>query len=324
MKALWQRWVGLWSLRELPTMLALIRIFVGLVLLWDFAEIGLHGIADELWSPEEYGGLPSRVLQRAKPPEIFGFFDPGPELAWGLWGFILLMLVLWTLGVAPAVVGVLLVLAYAQTALILPLGDRGIDLALRNVMLILVFSRCGDTLSLPARLKTGSWLGDGSLAPAWPRHLIIIQLVLIYFLAGVQKTALTWTPLGGYNALYVVLHDPHIARFDWAGMGWLDGMVWPLRIGTAATKLFEWGAPLFLLAYWFRLTADRGGRLRSFFLRFDVRLWLVTVGAILHLGIALTMQLGIFPWAMLALYPAFFHPDELQALLARIRGRRTE
>ena len=58
-----------------------------------------------------------------------------------------------------------------------------------------------------------------------------------------------------------------------------------------------------------------------FFLRFDVRLWIVAVGAILHVGIAVTMQLGIFPWAMLALYPAFFHPDELQGLRDAVTAR---
>lgn len=320
---LWSGWVALWSKREVPTMLALVRILVGVVLLWDFVEIGLHGLPDVLWTPQEFGGLPSNVLQRKVPPEVFTWLEPGPELAWGLWGLIVLCLVLLILGVATPVVGAVLVLAYAQTALILPLGDRGIDLMLRNILMLLIFSRSGATLSLQAKVLTGSWLGDGKAHPAWPRHLIALQLVVMYFMAGVQKTALTWTPLGGYNALYVILHDPHIARMDWAGMGVLDALSPLLRVGTGATHIFEWGAPILVLAFWFRHTRERPGRIRAFFLRYDVRLIWVCIGAGLHIGIAVAMQLGIFAWAMLALYPAWFHPDELDTLREWWRRKRS-
>ena len=320
---LWSKWVALWSQREVPTMLALIRIFVGVVLLWDFVEIGLHGLPDVMWTPQELGGLPSNVLQRKVPPEVFTYLDPSPELSWGLWGVIILCLVLLVLGVATPLVGVVLVLAYAQTALILPLSDRGIDLLLRNVLMVLIFSKAGATLSLQAKLKTGSWLGDAKTHPSWPRYLIALQLVVMYFMAGVQKTALTWTPLGGYNALYIILHDPHIARMDWAGMGVLDAVSPLLRLGTAATHIFEWGAPILVLAFWFRYTHERPGRLRAFFLRWDVRLIWVVIGAVLHLGIAIAMQLGVFAWAMLALFPAWFHPDEIDGFRNWWKKRRS-
>ena len=38
--------------------------------------------------------------------------------------------------------------------------------------------------------------------------------------------------------------------------------------------------------------------------------WLL-IGASFHLGIAVTMRLGIFPFGMLAVWPVFLHPDEL-------------
>jgi hypothetical protein len=40
-----------------------------------------------------------------------------------------------------------------------------------------------------------------------------------------------------------------------------------------------------------------------------VHLYLV-LGAVFHVGTHLTMRLGIFPFAVLALYPAALHPDE--------------
>ena len=36
-----------------------------------------------------------------------------------------------------------------------------------------------------------------------------------------------------------------------------------------------------------------------------------------HLALAATTELGIFPWAMLALYPVWLHPDELKWVFGR-------
>jgi hypothetical protein len=79
-----------------------------------------------------------------------------------------------------------------------------------------------------------------------------------------------------------------------------------------------------LLAYWYRNTPDRPGRLRAWFNRVNFLHVYLLVGAIFHLGTHLSLQLGIFPFAVLALYPAAFRPDEwgrwggaLRARLAR-------
>ena len=84
---------------------------------------------------------------------------------------------------------------------------------------------------------------------------------------------------------------------------------------------FELLAGPMLLTWWFRATRTRPGRLRALFNRLDLRRWWMLVGVGLHVGIAATMALGIFPYAMLALYPAFFHPDELPSRW--VRGRVT-
>jgi hypothetical protein len=43
----------------------------------------------------------------------------------------------------------------------------------------------------------------------------------------------------------------------------------------------------------------------------------------LHAGIAVTMQLGMFPFGILALYPALLGPEDTAALLQRLRLRST-
>ncbi len=45
----------------------------------------------------------------------------------------------------------------------------------------------------------------------------------------------------------------------------------------------------------------------------------VAVGIAFHLMLALTLKLGIFPFAMLACFPAFFRPQELERAVARLR-----
>ncbi len=311
-------WVSLWNHREQPTVLALLRIGVGLVLLVDFGRAAWLGVVPQLWAPDELGGLGSKVTAREPPLLIYELLPHSVDSAWLAYGVLVTALVCFTLGLGTRVAGLVALLTYAALAKVLPLGDRGIDLMMRNVLLVLSLSRSHAAWSLDARIRTGSWFGDGQTVPAWPRHLLILQLVVMYFLAGVQKTALSWTPLGGYSALYLVLQDPHIARFD---MSWLSGWAYPLsQVATATTHLFEWTAPLTLLAYHYRDTAHRPGRLRAWSQRWRPHWWWIGVGALLHLGIWMTMDIGIFPWAMLLLYPAWFHPDELQAAWRKLSG----
>lgn len=313
---LWSAWARLWDTREAPHMLALLRILIGVVVIWDLVEAAQLGLVQTLWSPAEAGGLRAMSLELKNQPLLFQLMEPSPELGVWLWGLTLGAAVLWTLGVLTPASGALLLLCSAQLNMALPRGDRGIDMMLRNCMMILVFSQCGRAWSVDARLRFKAWRGVDSV-PGWPRHLIVLQLLVMYFWAGIQKTALTWTPLGGYSALFVILHDPHIARFEMAEL--LRRTMWLSRLATFTTKMFEITAPLVGVLYWLRWTHARGGRVRAWASRLRLRTVYVSVGVVLHLGIAVTMDLGIFPWAMLALYPAWFHPDELTELIGRIR-----
>ena len=58
------------------------------------------------------------------------------------------------------------------------------------------------------------------------------------------------------------------------------------------------------------------------FNRLPVRGVYVLVGIAFHLSLAVVLRLGIFPFAMLACFPAFFHPRELETGLARLRVGR--
>lgn len=307
MRRLWRAFEDLWDLQEAPTVMAWVRIGISLALLWDLAALARLDLVTVLWTPVEGGGLPA-VLQRSVVPELYRWLPPTATTAWLLWGGMVAAAASLALGWRTRTAAVVLMLLSAQANLVAPLADRGIDKMLRNVLMLLAFSSAGRAWSVQAWRETGRWRGDPALrTPAWPRHLLVLQLVVVYFTAGLHKTALSWSPAGDFAALYIVLRDPTMALRDFT---WLAS-VYPLtQLGTVVTMLFELTAPLVLAVYWARYTADRPGRLRRWALRWRPHLAWAAVGVALHVGIALSMALGMFPWAMLACYPAFLHPDE--------------
>ncbi len=143
--------------------------------------------------------------------------------------------------------------------------------------------------------------------PAWPRYLLMFQLVWMYFSGGQNKSSDVWGPTGGFTALANALTEPHAARF---GPAWV-GVIYPLtRVATALTMAFELGAPLYLLAYYYAATAERAGKLRAWFNRWRVRWIWLGLGVMFELGIAFGLRLGVFPFGMLAIYPVFLRPED--------------
>jgi Vitamin K-dependent gamma-carboxylase len=312
----WRAWAGFWDRREHPAALALVRIGVAAVIAADCAHLAALGLAGVLWAPAAEGGL-SDASADAPLCLVFAWFGASAATARALFGVAFAAALCLGVGLFARTSALVLLLASAQLSMILPDADRGIDILLRNALVLLCFSAAGETWSLDARRRSGRWSGPPGLrAPAWPRYLLVVQLAVLYFSAGVQKLSSPWSASDGYSALYYLLNTPHYATFDFH---W-TGLVYPLtQLGTFTTLLFEQTAPLMPLALYFRHTRGRPGRLRALFLRahfFEV--WVAT-GIVFHVLLALTMNLGIFPWGVLALYPAMLSPGEITALFARAR-----
>lgn len=126
-----------------------------------------------------------------------------------------------------------------------------------------------------------------------------------------------WTPFGGFSALYLILQDWAIARY---AFGWLAEQPFYLltQVGTAGTLIWEWSSPLMLYALYVKATPKREGRLRGWIEKVHFReLWL-SMGGLFHFSLFVTMELGIFPFAMVATYVAFYGPEEWKALIARV------
>jgi hypothetical protein len=311
----WAQWVAWWDRREDPLPLALVRIGIAVVLLYDLAACASHGLVPVLWSPPELGGLAYGVDATWWP----AWFRSDPSAPAILAGATALAALSLGVGFFTRLSAVVLVLLYAQLATLLPEADRGIDNLFRCVLLLLAMSGAGATLSLDAKWKTGRFAPANVTIPAWPRYLVIAQLVWMYFSAATHKLQGPWTPMGGFTALYYILQDPHFAAYDFA---WIRSVVPLTRIATFFTMAFEWGAPLVLVAYWYEGTPDRPGRLRRWFNRVRFRHVWIGVGVVFHLTLFATMRLGIFPLGTLVIYPAFFAAPELRSIVARRRTRK--
>ncbi|HWO25629.1 MAG TPA: HTTM domain-containing protein [Kofleriaceae bacterium] len=309
-------WVALWDRREPATALAAVRIATAIVLLYDYAVVWRLDLIEALWAmpPDGYAtGGAGRWAAR--------WLGTDGASALALWRISMIALVCVATGTLTRVACVVAVLASAQLAHRAPDADRGIDGLIRIVLLVLALSRSHAIWSVDAWLWRKIGRPVPAEIPAWPRYLLLLQLVWVYFSGGHNKTGWEWGPLGGFTALANALSDPHFARFD---PGWV-GAVYPLtRAATAATMAFELGAPLMLLFTYYAATADRPGRLRRLCNRLRLRWIWIGLGVAFHLGIALTLRLGIFPAAMLALYPVLLFPEEIARLQLRLRLPRRQ
>jgi hypothetical protein len=313
--SLLRRWIALWDRREDPRSVALVRILLSAVVLYDWMRIFSLDLVIPLFAPLAGGGMGAPMSHKTV-PWLYATFTTGADAAWVGFGLVVVLTVMLGLGLLTRLSALALVLIWTQLSLGLPASDRGIDMLIRNVIFLLAFSSAGRVWSIDARIRTGSWGGDGHAVPAWPRYLLIVQLVILYFTAGIQKVASSWTPFGGWSALYIAMRDPAFAMGALPG---LDGLYPATQFLTASTWSWEWSAPLLLLAMYYRDTRNRSGRLRAIMNRLSFRTIYLVIGAFFHIGTSFTLQLGIFPWAILSLYPACFHPDEFHQMLEKVR-----
>lgn len=298
-KQRWRAWVELTSRREPATALVFVRISAALVLLCDQLWLWHLGVVDDMWSryPAGYASYYS------------GWADSLGLDATELWALAVAALACVLLGVATRVACAAFVIVSAQMAAICPNGESAIDVLMRVVFAILALSRCDAQWSVDAWLMRRLGRPMPALVPAWPRYLLLLQLLWVYFSSGHNKSSAVWGPHGGFTALANALLDPINGRLSPAFIG----AIYPVtRVATALTMLFEITAPLYLLWLYYAATPDRPGRLRAFANRWRVRWIWLALGIVFELGIAIGLKLGAFPFGMLALFWVLLLPDELQ------------
>lgn len=307
----WAAWVALLDTREPATSLALFRLACGLVICGAVGSVLAHGLVPVLWLDAADGGH----LETVNRPWLFELLGGvTPRSVWAMTLTALAAGALLALGLGGRVTAFVALQSYLAVTDLNGLASGGDDRLLVNALWLLVLARATATLSLDCRLRIGRWASDEAV-PAWPRYLLIVQLVIVYAAAGWQKISEDWLPGGEMSALYYILQIPSWQRY---GMAWL-ARYYPLtQLATAVTWFFEAGAPLLLLALWYRRTAERPGWLRALFNRLRYRDVFVAVGVSLHVGIMLLMNVEPFSWVALSYYLCLFRPEEWRALARRL------
>ena len=315
----WRSWVALMSRRERATSLAAVRIAVGLCTLATLAIAAADGMVDVLWVEGRLDGLSGNWFF-----ELFG--GPRPAVTWGLFWVAIACATLVVIGLGARPAAIVCSLCFGALVSSQPDTSGGADALITNALWLLALSRCDETLSIWCRIRRGQFTSAREVT-AWPRYLLIAQLVVLYFAAGVQKTAVEWTPGGGYLALHYVFQDPTWIRFADDAFVWASPLT---RIGTAITWHWEHLAPVLLLYFYCAHTAERGGRLRRWVTRFDLRKPWAAIGVILHLGIFAFLDVGVFSLIAVSYYLALWRPGEIESAgnhlverLRRLRRRET-
>lgn len=313
MKA-WSRLVALMSTQEHPRALALFRIALGLCGIYTIATVMLHGVVDDVWMDVADGGY--RALSKGNYlVEWLG--GKSPEMVWGMSIAALVSASLVTIGAGGRLSVFVYLWTFTAATDFNSQASGSYDELLSAAVFLLLLTPATRTLSVDCRIRTGSWRDDTPVY-AFPRWMAVFQIVLVYWATGMQKLSFYWVPGGEWSALYYIMQQPSWQRVD---MSWV-AYVYPLtQAATGLTWFWEIGAPFLLLAFYFRRTPGKRGRLRGLFNMLDFRSFYALIGLGLHIGIWAAMEVGPFSWVSLAYYICFFSPDEM-ARAKRWVGKR--
>jgi hypothetical protein len=166
-----------------------------------------------------------------------------------------------------------------------------------NLLFCVALSDCGRVWSVDAWLERRRRRAAPAEVAIWPLRLFRFQVCVIYGFTGLWKFQDVHWRDG--SALHYVLSNTQFRRFP------IDLPTWSaeaLTIGTYVTLLWEVLFPVMIL---WRPTR-----------------WVtLALGVAMHVGMAVTLELGPFPYIMLGSYVAFLEPDTVPALAARLRAR---
>jgi hypothetical protein len=284
-------WLDFWFRESSPEVCALIRIAlgaVGLIGLLSLMPVSAYWTLDGM-VPAPGGGLGIR--------EWIASAGLGTLAGWALF----LMLVVSFGGMLSGILPQVTVpLAFAGSLLQgwwnpLPLAGSHRVLVSLLFCLMWIDSSRAFTLSVPppvARFFASNSLGTTAI---WPLRLMQIQIALIYLNSGFAKLMSEAWRSG--TAVHYALHIDFLHRLP---VGVSD--FWPATaIATYVTLIWELAFALMLVNRWTRRLA-------------------LTAGICLHVGMAVVLELGMFPWVMLAGYLAFLPPSSASRIVQMLRA----
>lgn len=264
-----------------------------------FGAIGcgfLLGLADlgKFWDPTGLVPLATGGWKAAAIDSGWGAFAGRAVFAANLAGFVAMLV-----GFRSREAVVLAFVASTLHATWNPLPLSAAFQVMRSVLFCLIWADTGAVWSLDAR-RTAPSAPHRSGPSVIPLRMICVQIALVYLATGLWKLGSPEWQDG--TALYYVLATNGFSRLPT-----LPGLRFTTLLTgmTHLVLIWELGFAFMVLVPWARALA-------------------LGLGVALHLGMWLTMDLGPFPWVMLASYVAFIPPSRLVAGIAlgrRLAGR---
>lgn len=287
-----RRWNDFWFEDVPPHLFALLRIAFGVL---GLLEVLGPTPLDMFWPADGIVPLPgSGTGLRA----WLVAHELGAVAGYGLYAALVASFVAMTVGVSSGVavsacfLGVLFQIQWNP----LPLSSAHQVLAV--MLFCLMWADTGVVWSVDAwRAERRAPMSTGPHAtqPRWPLRLMQCQLVVIYMCSGMWKFfGPAWRD---GSAVFYALSNNVFHRFPTPLPPESASF---LAVATYVTLAFELGFGVLLWHTWTRRFA-------------------LVAGVVLHLGLWITMELGLFSWFMIASYLAFISPDRVARWSARTK-----
>ncbi|MFT7520896.1 MAG: hypothetical protein ACI9MC_003047 [Kiritimatiellia bacterium] len=287
--------------------LALFRMAVALAVLSSLLSVVSHGLVDVLWVDQAHGGY--RPFTRL-PWLVERLGGATPGVIWALVYSSIALSVALFIGAGGRLTALLLGQLYMALAWVNGHAGGSYDMLVINALWLVVLSPSTAIWSVDAWIVRGSPL-RGRMVASWPRYLIIYQIVLVYWTTGLQKVSAYWVPFGDYSALYYIMQQPSWQRADMSFAAWFFPATQAM---TTVSWWWEVLAPIWLLAFWFRGTRSRSGRVRAWFNAVDLRAGYMLLGLFFHVMLLIVMDVGVFPNISLAFYFCMFSDPEIRSM----------
>jgi len=301
--------------REEATTIALFRILLRAGALYSLSLMTRDDVFQVMWVAAKEGGISPLSSRHWMFTALGGFNASNVEQ---LFTFCCFSMFFGLVGFGGRLTLLFAQQSYVALRTINDNASGGYDSLVCLGLLVLACTGSTATLSVDCRLVYGRFARP-ALISAWPRAVLVFQVLLMYTVTGLQKVGHSWTPMGGYAALHFVLNDPTWLRWELGTLPWVLAPV--LRIATAVTWHWE-QLSLLLLFHWYYRTTDAASPkwLRVVFTRWDLRYPWALIGLVLHASILLLLNVGPFSLVSVAFYVNLWSPREWHALYAKARS----
>ncbi|HSN81510.1 MAG TPA: HTTM domain-containing protein [Polyangiales bacterium] len=284
--------------------LGLARIYIALLLLFDLAK---RSAEMSVWYFET-GLLPNAMLAE-HPLRRWGYSflfhvssDMGVRLAFVL---IALVYLCFLLGLFTRLAHLLSLVCLISLQIRIDVVSNGGDFVFCNLMVWTAFLPLGAAFSVDAwRQKKGGKLRTSPVV-SWAMLVVLLQLAVIYYFNAVHKNGETW--LDG-SAVYWLAHQERIVT---APGYWMREHLpfWAFQAMTYTSLVIEYALPWLILSPWGRPWTRRAA---------IAGIW------VLHLGIAMVANVGLFSFVMIGYSMLLFSREDWEWLRSKLAKRRGE